>query len=232
MTVLPALPTVLVILNGKGGVGKTTTAINLAAAYAAKFPVLLIDADPQGSATWWAERHTTGMGFDLAKETRPEFLNELRQIKDYPLIVIDTPPSLGSEALTSVVSTADYLLLPTPPAAMDLSVLLETVKQTVMPMQVAHRVLLTRVDPRSIGDAIEAQNTLTEMGVPVCQTFIRVYKAHERAALDGVSIFQWRGKQGQAAREDYQNVADEVLRDWEQHRDENQILGESRTSGG
>ncbi|GAB4237173.1 MAG: ParA family protein [Elainellaceae cyanobacterium] len=214
MTVLPALPTVLVILNGKGGVGKTTTAINLAAAYAEKLSVLLIDADPQGSAAWWAERHSTGMGFDLAKETNSEFLKELRQIQNYQLIVIDTPPSLGSEALAAVVATADYLLLPTPPAAMDLSALLETIKQTVMPMHIAHRVLLTRVDPRSVGDALEAQNTLIEMGVPVCNTFIRIYKAHERAALEGVSIFQWRGKNGKEARADYQKVADEVLQDW------------------
>lgn len=33
-----------------------------------------------------------------------------------------------------------------------------------------------------------------ELGIPACKAFIRAYKAHERAALDGVEIAQWRGK--------------------------------------
>jgi chromosome partitioning protein len=211
----PPSPKLLVVLNGKGGVGKTTTAINLAAAFAEHCPVLLVDADPQGSATWWAERNIEGMEFDLAKESNPALLKDLQRVQGYEWAIVDTPPALESKTLAAVVSIADYLILPTPPAPMDLSVLIETVKQKVTPAKVAHRVLLTRVDPRSVGEALDAQNTLNEMGIPACKTFIRAYKAHERAALEGVSIFQWRGKNGREARKDYRNVADEVLQDWE-----------------
>lgn len=210
----PPSPKLLVVLNGKGGVGKTTTAINLAAAFAEHCPVLLVDADPQGSATWWAERNTQGMGFDLAKESNPTLLKDLQRVQGYEWAIVDTPPALESKTLAAVVSVADYLILPTPPAPMDLSVLIETVKQKVTPAKVAHRVLLTRVDPRSVGEALDAQNTLNEMGIPACKAFIRAYKAHERAALEGVSIFQWRGKNGREARKDYRNAADEVLQDW------------------
>jgi chromosome partitioning protein len=204
----------MAVLNGKGGVGKTTTAVNLAATLAETTRVLLVDADPQGSASWWVERSAKGIGFDLTQETNPDLLSKLRQIQNYGLVVVDTPPALGSEALKTVVSTADYLVLPTPPAPMDLAVLIETVKTAVTPQKVAHRVLLTRVDPRSVGEALEAQRTLMELGIPACQAFVRAYKAHERAALDGMTIAQWHGKNAREAAADYRRVAEELQRDW------------------
>jgi len=208
------VPKIIAILNGKGGVGKTTTAVNLAANFAQKQKVILIDADIQGSASWWFGRNQNGMGFDLSQETNPQLLGDLRKLTGYDLVVVDTPPALHSEALTTVVAIADYLVLPTPPAAMDLTVLIETVRKTVIPVGVPHRVLLTKVDTRSLGEAVEARNTLTRLGIPACKTFIRAYKAHERAALEGVAITQWRGKHAEEAESDYRRVADELQLDW------------------
>lgn len=204
----------LVVLNGKGGVGKTTTAINLAATLAESCRVLLVDADPQGSASWWVEQSQGAIGFDLTQETDPVYLTQLREIQDYDMVVVDTPPALNSEALAAVIPAADYVILPTPPAPMDLTALIETVRSAVIPAKVPHRVLLTKVDPRSLAEALEAQNTLMELGIPACHAFIRAYKAHERAALEGKAIAQWRGKNAREAEADYRRAADEIQRDW------------------
>ncbi|NET08675.1 MAG: ParA family protein [Merismopedia sp. SIO2A8] len=205
---------ILGVLNGKGGVGKTTTAINLAATFSGVARVLLVDADPQGSATWWAGRNDDGMGFDVVKETQPKKLKQLNNHENYQVIVIDTPPHLNSKTLATIVPVSDYLILPTPAAPMDLAALIETVKTLVKPTSITYRVLLTRVDPRSTGVAMEAQETLRTLDIPVFSTFIRAYKAHEQAALEGVAITQWKGKHARAAQSDYRLVADELQQDW------------------
>lgn len=154
------------------------------------------------------------MDFDLSQETNTDLLANLHKLTDYDLIVIDTPPALRSEVLAAVIEASDYLVLPTPPAPMDLTALIETVQMAVMPLKVAYRVLLTKVDSRSLKETLEAQNTLLELGIPACHAFVRNYKAHERAVLEGVAVKEWRGKKALEAAADYRRVAEELARDW------------------
>jgi chromosome partitioning protein len=209
-----ANPKILAVGNGKGGVGKTTTAVNVASILGEKQNVLLVDADPQGSATWWVERGKKGFTFDLSQETEASLLSNLKKIKDYQFIVVDTPPALRSDTLKAVINASDYVILPTPPAPMDLTALINTIKTTVSPLKISHRVLLTKVDTRSLKETLEAQNTLLELGIPACHAFVRQYKAHERAVLDGKPISEWKGKNAREAKADYRGVTEEVQRDW------------------
>jgi chromosome partitioning protein len=74
--------------------------------------------------------------------------------------------------------------------------------------------LLTKVDSRSLAEAIEAQQTLNSLNIPACENVIRTYKAHERAALEGVPIIHWRGANVKEAKADYYRVAEEIQHDW------------------
>ena len=207
-------PKILVVFNGKGGVGKTTTAVNIAAILAENHRVLLMDTDPQHSATWWVRRNDE-CSFEVSSKYHVQEIQNSLQTSDHDCVVIDTPPAGDSEIIQTLVQLADYLILPTPPSPMDLTALIKTVQTVVMPIKIEHRVLLTRVDPRSLREALEAQNTLMELGVPAFHSFVRAYKAHERAALEGLPITQWKGKQSKEAKSDYYRVVNEIKRDWE-----------------
>jgi hypothetical protein len=80
---------VVAVVNGKGGVGKTTTAVSLAALLSERGPVLLVDADPQGSASWWCGRGE--MPFGLAQEGDPRLLARLRRVEGYGAVVVAAP---------------------------------------------------------------------------------------------------------------------------------------------
>lgn len=115
--------TVIVVVNSKGGVGKTTAAINLAEAFRlASRSTLLIDCDPsQGSSSRW-RRVAEDNGKDAVATVKAE-VGVAKLVRDfkraYEVIVIDGPANLEN-ANSAIISVADLVIIPIQSSQLDL----------------------------------------------------------------------------------------------------------------
>lgn len=108
-------------VNQKGGVGKTTLALNVAGCLALnKRRVLFIDADPQGSALDWAESREKESLFNVIGLPKAVVHKEIEELsKGYDNVVIDSPPSVHTLA-KSVIAAADMVIVPVQPSPYDI----------------------------------------------------------------------------------------------------------------
>jgi chromosome partitioning protein len=116
---------VITIAQQKGGAGKTTVAIHLALAWhESGRKVVLVDIDPQGSLTRWAEIRRAALGADapppVVSVAGWRAAGEIDRLKrDVDFVVVDSPPHAQTDAKT-VIRSADLVVIPVQPSALDL----------------------------------------------------------------------------------------------------------------
>lgn len=133
-------PVRILVLNAKGGSGKTTLATNLACQFARLGEVTtLIDQDPQGSATQWLAARAPALPLihGIQSFHNPGAVTRSWRLRNVPLstqrVVIDTQAALDPNELSDLTDFADILIIPVIPSAIDMrsfSTFLEQVQKS------------------------------------------------------------------------------------------------------
>lgn len=176
----------ITLCNGKGGTGKTTMTVLLAAALAdAGHKAAVVDHDPQGTATRWLT------------EAAPEGIELARSGGEYTAIFCDTPPLLTSPKLAAAIRDSDMVLVVSSPSPADLWTSRDTaelVKANLSPKAKA-RILFNSVQPNTVL-ARETTELAEKIGLKPLKATIHRRQCYQHAALLG-----WKGLTTEARNE-------------------------------
>jgi chromosome partitioning protein len=195
----------IAIISQKGGAGKTTLALHLAAAAQDAGSVsLIIDTDPQATASQWAAWRQDAPP-EVIDSPPPRLAAKVAQAKAQGarLIVVDTPPHADSAA-RAAVEIADLVLIPCRPSAFDLSAIQTTAKLVQLLRKPAF-VVFTAGSPNAPRMYAEASELVNSYGTPPCPVILPDRAAYRHASAEGRTVMEAEpaGKAAEEVRELY-----------------------------
>jgi chromosome partitioning protein len=197
----------ITVTHYKGGVGKTTTAVHLAAYLQRLAPTLLIDGDPNRQATKWSKLGSV-LPFEIADEAEGAY-----QARRFTHVVIDTEAHPGLADFETLAKGCDLLVIPSVPATLDTLALIDTLtaaQKAGLPAS-KYRVLMTKVPPAPEPDGPELRATLERSQIPHFKAEIPRLKSFERAAAAGVPVYAVKNDpQAMRAWQGYDDVGTEI----------------------
>ena len=208
---------ILSFINQKGGVGKSTLSINVAAALAAQgHKTLLIDADKQGSTKTWASLRdeTPFVVVDLARENMAR--DAMKMAADYAFTIIDAPPHAVQVARSCIVAS-DMVILPVEPGGFSNWASDLTVQQVREAQDLKPHLRAAFVVSRKLGNSVlgrEMRHMMDEMGIAVLETEIQSLIAFPESGTMAQTIFEYAPK-SEAAKQ-IKQLTKEIVRFHEQ----------------
>ena len=195
---------IITVASFKGGVGKSTTALHLAAYCQMKSSTLLVDGDLNRSALQWAS--SGQLPFKVVDEK-----SAVKHARNYDHIVVDTPARPEPAELKTIAEGCDLLVLPTSPDALAMGAMLQMV-ESLQGLDTEFKILLTLIPPHPSNVGEEARASLERAGLPLFKTGIRRLSVFQKAALEGVPVNQVKGdRYARIAWRCYQEVGKEIM---------------------
>ena len=191
----------IVVLNPKGGSGKTTLAINLAAYFAARGDnTLLIDRDPQGSATRWLRKRKapqpviTGIA-TFEHDARTTRSWQMRVPDGTQRIVVDSPAAVEARLLPELTRDANKVIVPVLPSDIDIHAASRCIADLLLVAKIKRvenriGVIANRVRKNTLMFQ-SLMRFLEKLEIPVIAT-IRDSQNYVRAAEQGVGIHEMK----------------------------------------
>jgi chromosome partitioning protein len=191
----------IVVLNPKGGSGKTTIAINLASYYAlnGEQPALL-DFDPQGSAARWArKRQVTQAPIHLItafeKDNRVTRAFQLRIPEATRRVIIDTPAAIDATEMPALTANADKILVPVLPSDIDIQACVRSIASLLLVAKVRRTdnrlaIIANRVRRNTLMYQ-SLTRFLTTLDIPIIAT-LRDSQNYVRGAELGLGIHEMK----------------------------------------
>ena len=175
---------IVTLLSAKGGVGKSTSAIHIAAYLQSLAPTLLVDGDGIRSATKWSLR-SGGKGLPFRVVSYAELA---REAPKYTHIIIDTEGNPSDDDFRDATKGSDLVIVPAVPESVATDGLTETLAKLHDQGSSNFRVLLTMVPPKPRTEGKALREMLVEQDIPVFRAEIPRLAAFEKAAADGVPV--------------------------------------------